>query len=112
MDTLRAALKAYTSRPPSPPMSPIPIAAPYLLETLREPLLDSVRGEMRPLVEQMRANVEELVAEKNKLVFEATWTKLGQTLHVLMKIKDRLVENQNPGAQAQPPPQPQAQSSS
>lgn len=83
-------------------MSPAPIAAPYLLETLREPLLDSVRNEMRPLVEQMRSNVEELVAEKNKLVFEATWTKMAQTLHVLMKIKDRLMESQNQGAQPQP----------
>ncbi|KJA24239.1 hypothetical protein HYPSUDRAFT_65728 [Hypholoma sublateritium FD-334 SS-4] len=105
LDTLRTALKAYTTRPPSPPMSPAPVAAPYLLETLREPLLDAVRNEMRPLVEQMRTNVEELVAEKNKLVFEATWTKLGQTLHVLMKIKDRLMENQNQAGQPQPQPQ-------
>lgn len=101
MDTLHTALKAYSTRPRPPPMSPAPIAAPYLIETLREPILDSIRYGMRLYCEAIRKNTEILVEAKNQQLFMKAETKCKETLHILSQIRNWIEKNHNQGAQAQ-----------
>ncbi|KJA22344.1 hypothetical protein HYPSUDRAFT_67058 [Hypholoma sublateritium FD-334 SS-4] len=112
LDTLRTALKAYSMRPPSPPMSPTPVSASYLLETLRWPILNALRdpsSEMRLIFEQMRKNVEKLIEEKNKKLFEEVERKSRETLHVLRQLRSHIEKDQNQGNVQAHQSQPQLQ---
>ncbi|KAF8171671.1 hypothetical protein BJ912DRAFT_118800 [Pholiota molesta] len=90
LETLSVALKAYTTRPPSPPMSPRVAAPSYLLQSLEQPLVDSLRASIQPLMQQLRGDIEKLVQEKNAQLFSTVWEKISQTLKVLSLIQQRM----------------------
>lgn len=97
VEALKTAVKAYTTRPPSPPVSPSPLGPDLLLESIREPLINTLRNEMKPLVEEVRVNVEKLVMEKNAVLFSTTWAKVAQTLSVMKKVQESIERGQGQG---------------
>ncbi|KAJ3515512.1 hypothetical protein NLJ89_g1708 [Agrocybe chaxingu] len=88
IQTLETALKAYTSRPPSPPATPK--FHPSILESLEEQLIESLRESMMPLMGEVRKDVEMIVSEKNSQLYKTTWEGLKFTLDVLTKISSKL----------------------
>ncbi|KAF8958038.1 hypothetical protein BDZ97DRAFT_73745 [Flammula alnicola] len=90
LDTLKTALKAYTTRPPSPPLSPKLPSPSYLLQSLEEPLIDALRTSIRPLVEEVRGDVEAVVENKNRELYTTVWPKIEYTLKILDTIQRRI----------------------
>ncbi|KAF8967279.1 hypothetical protein BDZ97DRAFT_544160 [Flammula alnicola] len=90
LDTLKAALKAYTARPPSPPLSPKLPSPSYLLQSLEEPLIDALRMSIRPLVEEVRGDVETVMGNKNRELYTTVWPKIEYTLKILDTIQRRI----------------------
>ncbi|CAA7271045.1 unnamed protein product [Cyclocybe aegerita] len=112
IQTLEAALKAYTSRPPSPPATPK--FHPSILESLEERLVESLRESMMPLMGEVRKDVEMIVQEKNSQLYKTTWEGLKFTLDVLAKISSKLdqgkeVTDSSTGSTAGVPPHVGAQ---
>lgn len=90
LESLRATLNTYTTRSPLSSMSPEVPAASYLIESLEQPLIESLRVTIRPVLQELRGDVEQLVKEKNGQLFATVWQKISQTLSVLSLIHKRL----------------------
>jgi hypothetical protein len=71
-------------------MSPRVAAPSYLLQSLEQPLVDSLRASIQPLMLQLRKDIETLVQEKNAQLFSTVWEKISQTLKVLSLIQQRM----------------------
>lgn len=71
-------------------MSPKVPAPSYLLQSLEQPLVDSLRASIQPLIQQLRTDVETLVQEKNAQLFSTVWEKISHTLKVLGLIQQRM----------------------
>ncbi|PPQ70789.1 hypothetical protein CVT26_014724 [Gymnopilus dilepis] len=104
--TLEIALKAYTTRPPSPPATPentlssstltlsaanLPPAQ-YLFQALQEPLLEAIRLSMQPLAEEVRGDVERIVEARNRELWGTVSGVLSKSKVVLEMVGKRVGE--------------------
>jgi len=88
--TLQNAMKAYLSRPASPPPTPTLPPPAFVLQALQEPLTQAVRASVQPLVEELRNDVEKLVKVNNSELYSTVWEKLSNPLRVLELIRARV----------------------
>ncbi|KAF9476064.1 hypothetical protein BDN70DRAFT_882911 [Pholiota conissans] len=92
---LKSTLEAYTAAsaqlPPPPPTIP-PIS--YILQAFEQPMLDSLRETLKPAIEDLRENVQQLLLEKNRQVFAKVWSSVEQTLKMLEFIQERLARSE------------------
>ncbi|KAF9476514.1 hypothetical protein BDN70DRAFT_882276 [Pholiota conissans] len=98
LETLKAALKAYTTEPPSPPMSPNYPPQSYLLKTLEQPLIDSLRMSMQPEMEKLRGDIENIVREGNGNLYSTVWERIEKTLAIVGVIQNKLDTTSQPQA--------------
>ncbi|KAG6866923.1 hypothetical protein C0991_003838 [Blastosporella zonata] len=88
---LEQALHTYkTSAPPPPPPPVLAITHAHLIELIEEPLLDTVRGHIQPLIEQLRQQVQLMLNTQNAEMVKTVWGKLGLTLRMVEAISKRL----------------------
>jgi hypothetical protein len=99
LESLQAALDAHENRPLSPRLPQVPAPA-YLIASLEQPLIESLRVTIRPVLEELREDVEQLVKEKNGQLFATVWEKISQTLRVLSLIHARM-DAGHPASQSQ-----------
>ncbi|EGO21484.1 hypothetical protein SERLADRAFT_396341 [Serpula lacrymans var. lacrymans S7.9] len=97
-EVLNAALQAFVSRPRSPPPSAL-LPPEYLLQTVEEPILASVRSHIQPLFSQLRIELAEMLRTRNADIYNALWPKLGLTLRMIDTIQARI----NLGSAEAPP---------
>jgi hypothetical protein len=77
---LKAALRAYMDRPPSPP-SVVP--PDLILREVEEPLLRAVRQDLRALLLEMREHILDALVNRNAEVYRSVWSKLALTLEMV-----------------------------
>ncbi|KAF8168579.1 hypothetical protein BJ912DRAFT_1089284 [Pholiota molesta] len=99
LESLQAALDDHENRPLSPRLPQVPAPA-YLIASLEQPLIESLRVTIRPVLEELREDIEQLVKEKNGQLFATVWEKISQTLRVLSLIHQRM-EAGHPASQSQ-----------
>jgi hypothetical protein len=99
LESLQAALDDHENRPLSPRLPQVP-APSYLIASLEQPLIESLRVTIRPVLEELREDIEQLVKEKNGQLFATVWEKISQTLRVLSLIHQRM-EAGHPASQSQ-----------
>lgn len=87
---LNAALSAHIGRPPSPPATPLSLPPDYIFQLLEEPLIDSVRARVQPLVDELRNNLQDAMREQNELFYSTVWEKMSLTLKVIEAFSARL----------------------
>ncbi|KAH9484505.1 hypothetical protein JR316_0003987 [Psilocybe cubensis] len=90
IDTLTAALEAYKTSPPTPPVTPRNPSAAYVISVIEERILAGLHSTMVPFVEELRRDMENLLSEKNREVYRVVWDKLGKTMKLIEKIKARV----------------------
>ena len=90
IETLKLAVKAYLSRPASPPPTPTIPPPAFVLQVLEEPLTQAVRTTVQPLIEELRNDVEKLVKANNSELYSTVWEKLSHPLRVLELIRARV----------------------
>ncbi|KAG6818106.1 hypothetical protein H0H87_000011 [Tephrocybe sp. NHM501043] len=88
ISALEQAIEAYT-RVSAP--SPVPgLTHDQLVELLEEPLQDSVRTQMQPLIEALRGQVQDMLKTQNAAMYKSLWSKLALTLRMVESISKRL----------------------
>ncbi|EKM55369.1 uncharacterized protein PHACADRAFT_255948 [Phanerochaete carnosa HHB-10118-sp] len=109
MGALNAALQAYISRPTSPPSAPpAPPVVPdmqYIADTIRPMVLESIRNDVRPLLEDLTIEVQQMITRQNTQVAQSLMNKLQLTLKTVEVIYNWM--NRTAAAQVQlaaPPP--------
>jgi len=90
IEALQAALAAHVAHPPSPPRSPRIPAQNYVLDLIEEPLLDVVHTNVKPLIDDLRAEVEGMLRNQNTEIYETLWGKLSLTLRMVETISGRI----------------------
>ncbi|KAF8902737.1 hypothetical protein CPB84DRAFT_830978 [Gymnopilus junonius] len=120
LETLGFALKAYTTRPPSPPASPLndglttstgtgtgttttslspspssttsgpSPSAAYILQALQSSLTNALRETIQPLAEEVRRDIERIVEDRNRELFGTVWGVLQRTFVVVEQIRKRV----------------------
>lgn len=93
IQTFEKALNAYTSRPPSPPATPLNVVVPcfdYIYQSLEEPLAESLRSQLVPAIEDLRKDVENIVRTQNAELYSTLWNKITVTLKALEMIQSRI----------------------
>ncbi|KAF8163749.1 hypothetical protein B0H34DRAFT_696674 [Crassisporium funariophilum] len=93
IQTFQAALAAYTSRPPSPPASPRMPSSTYILQSLEEPLVQAMRSNIMPVVEEVRGQMEKLVQAQSEELYKTLWGRINMTLKVLETIQSKIDED-------------------
>ncbi|KAG6909704.1 hypothetical protein DXG01_015906 [Tephrocybe rancida] len=102
---LEQAVQTYIDTPAGPP-APGPTHD-QLVELLEEPLVDLVRATIRPVMEQLRQQVQEMLTVQNAAMYKALWGKLSMTLRMVESISKRLERvDQGPVPTMAPPPLP------
>ncbi|KAJ6630813.1 hypothetical protein B0H10DRAFT_1983231 [Mycena sp. CBHHK59/15] len=79
MEALNAALAAYRDRPPSPPSLPLD----FILRAIDEPVQDSVRSTVRPMVEDLK----EKMVKQDAQTFDELWDRLALTFKVVDAVR-------------------------
>ena len=90
IEALQAALAAHIAQPPSPPSSPRIPTQSYVLDLIEEPLLDVVHTSVKPLIDDLRAEVEGMLRSQNTEIYETVWGKLSLTLRMVETISGRI----------------------
>ena len=92
IQTFEKALNAYTSRPPSPPATPLNTLPPfdYIFQHLEEPITQTLRSHLVPVIEGLRKDVEDMVKTQNEELYSTLWNKITLTLEVLEMIQSRI----------------------
>lgn len=92
IQTFEKALNAYTSRPPSPPATPLNMipSFDYIIESLEEPMKESLRSFLVPAIEDLRKDVEDMVRTQNEELYSTLWNKMTVTLKVLEMIQSKI----------------------
>jgi hypothetical protein len=91
IQTFENVLNAYISQPPSPPVSPLNLSPlDYIFQSLKEPIVESVRSHLVHVVEELRKEVENMVQTQNAELYSTLWNKMTVTLKVLDKIQSRI----------------------
>ncbi|KAF8802892.1 hypothetical protein BYT27DRAFT_7341139 [Phlegmacium glaucopus] len=101
IQTFEKALNAYTSRPPSPPATPLN-AIPsfdYILQSLEEPMVQALRSHITPAIEDLRNDVGNMVRTQNAELYSTLWDKISVTLKVLGMIQSKLNQGDTESAQ-------------
>ncbi|KAF5330984.1 hypothetical protein D9619_005204 [Psilocybe cf. subviscida] len=126
ISTLRTALEAYLTQPPSPPVSPAPAAATlaassstdphsssasaaaaalpppgYILQSLEPALTAVARATMRPLLEELRREIEDVIRQNNVEMYRAFHDKMGRARQVVHAISQHLPHMAQGGGQQQ-----------
>ncbi|KAG5635838.1 hypothetical protein H0H81_009978 [Sphagnurus paluster] len=111
IEALEAGIDAYMNSPPAVPQPNL--THEQLVHLLEEPLVDMVRENIRPLVEQLRDLVQQLLRQQNEEMYKALWGKLSLTLHMVETVSQRMdlmgrlhaqTSAQAPGAMPVQPP--------
>jgi hypothetical protein len=95
IEALKAALAAHVAHPPSPPRSPRIPAQDYVLNVIEEPLLDVVHSSVKPLIEDLRSEVVDMLRNQNTEMYETLWGKLSVTLRLVETISGRIEKGEN-----------------
>ena len=90
VEALKAALVAHVAHPPSPPRSPRIPTQDYILNFIEEPLLEVVHTNVKPLVDDLRSDVEHMLRNQNTELYETLWEKLSLTLRMVEAISGRI----------------------
>jgi len=95
---LNAALSAHITRPPSPPASPRTLPPEYILQVIEEPLLESVRSNIEPLIHQLRGSIQDMLCTQNAEMYDTLWGKLSLTLRMVEAISARISQREAGGS--------------
>ncbi|KAJ7109387.1 hypothetical protein C8R44DRAFT_802387 [Mycena epipterygia] len=79
MEALSTALKAYRDQPPAPASVPLD----FLLTTIDEPVRDTVRAAVQPIVNNMTKELEETILKQDRETYGHLWGKIALTLKVV-----------------------------
>lgn len=92
IQTFEKALNAYTSRLPSPPATPLHAIPPfdYIVQSLEEPMIQAIRSNLVPAIEDLRKDVEDMVRTQNAELYSTLWNKITVTLKVLEMIQSKI----------------------
>jgi hypothetical protein len=69
---MHAALAAHQEQPPPSPSLPLE----YILSTIDEPIRDSVRALVQPMVDELAASLRGQIEERDKQIFEEVWGRV------------------------------------
>ena len=96
IQTFEQALNAYIAQPPSPPSTPLNLPPfEYILQSLEEPMVQSVRTHVIHVVEELRKDLENMVRTQNAELYSTLWNKITVTLKVLDMIQSRINQGDN-----------------
>jgi hypothetical protein len=90
LEALQAALAAHVAHPPSPPRSLRMPTQDYVLNLIEEPLLEVVYAGVKPLIDSLRNDVEDMLVKQNTEMYETLWGKLSLTLRMVETISGRI----------------------
>lgn len=93
-------MKTYTEDSPQPAMPGL--THDQIIHLMDEPLLDIVRAHIRPLLEQLRNKVQEMLSTQNSEMYKVLWGKLSLTLRMVETISKRLERIDQGSASAAP----------
>ncbi|KAG5727973.1 hypothetical protein E4T56_gene19408 [Termitomyces sp. T112] len=85
---LEEAVKMYTDHSPQPAIPGL--TQDQIIHLMDEPLIDIVRAHIRPLLEQLRNKVQDMLNMQNSEMYSALWGKLSLTLRMVETISKRL----------------------
>lgn len=116
MEALNAALQAYIARPPSPPpvlppvpLPPTPPDLQTIVETVRPRVIQSVRENIIPMLEELKESVQAMTTKQNMQMAQNVMNKLQLTLKTVEVIYAWM--NRSTTAQMPPPAVPTGPSS-
>lgn len=85
------------AHPPSPPRSPRIPTQDYVLNLIEEPLLEVVHTSVKPLIDDLRTDVEDMLRNQNTEMYETLWGKLSLTLRMVSTISGRIEKGDEMG---------------
>ncbi|GLB34944.1 hypothetical protein LshimejAT787_0205090 [Lyophyllum shimeji] len=88
IEALDTAYQAYINNPPT--VSPATLTHDQLVQFLHEPLLDMVRDNVRPVIEELRLQVQDMLNQQNTEMYKTLWNKLSLTLRMVETISQRI----------------------
>ncbi|PFH54346.1 hypothetical protein AMATHDRAFT_135587, partial [Amanita thiersii Skay4041] len=98
VEALEAAHAAHLSRPMSPPMSPRIPPIDYIIQSVKEPILDVARLAIQPMLTSLREDVQALIQERNAEVYQTLWSRLSLTLKVIDAISAQIPQTDPTGS--------------
>jgi hypothetical protein len=93
---LKAALAAYSTRPPTPPPSIFDISPELIFQAIELSVTDAIRSKVQPIVSELYEDVENMLKMQNAEMYKELWGKLSLTLQTVEAIS-AAVSNQAKG---------------
>ncbi|KAF8628388.1 hypothetical protein AX15_003913 [Amanita polypyramis BW_CC] len=90
IEALKAAHDAHMARPISPPVSPSLPPLDYIVQSVHDPLLEAARSAIKPMLSNMRDNIQGLLQERHAEMYQTLWKRLSLTLRLVDALSARL----------------------
>jgi hypothetical protein len=87
VEALAAALQAYISQAPPPPLQPVIPTHEYLMEELEDQIHSSCTNAIMPLLREMKDEVSKMLTDENDAMYQTLWPKIELVLRMMDTVK-------------------------